>query len=84
MTMHSLTVGHGDNYMFLFGRKRRERAARQEAEIKAIHSDTIERIDKASKTIEKYRLDKLLKDAGTTELIFYATGGDHRIRRKQR
>lgn len=72
--------------MFCFGKKRKQMEERKAAEFRAIHNDTVERINKAADKIETYSIDKLLEkeDIGVTELIFLATGGANRIDRKHK
>lgn len=52
---------------------------KKEAQIQAIRQDTLDKIKKATASIDK--LNDLLDDPslGTTGFIFYATGGDKRI-----
>lgn len=68
-------------------KEREEQFRQQEAEIQAIHHDTLKKIDNYAKKIEKGTKEvKKLNDImetqeGITELIFLATGGDRRSRK---
>jgi len=62
--------------MFWFKKKKsiEEEMQAKEAEIKAIHEETLKKIDQTAKSVKK--LNKLLDDP--TYKIFLATGGDKR------
>lgn len=61
-----------------FFKKPRNHIAKQEQEIQAIRKDTLKRVDKATRSIDK--LNDLLDDPnlGITGKIFLATGGGRR------
>lgn len=63
----------------MFWRKKKEiedERDAKEAQIKAIHEETLKKIDQTAKSVK--RLNKLLDDP--TYRIFLATGGDKRER----
>jgi hypothetical protein len=71
-----------ESNMWFFHRKKREQQLRaKDAQVKAIHRDTLKKIGVAAKKTEKLN-DLLEENEGITELIFLATGGERRIRRK--
>lgn len=65
-----------------FARKRDSQRNKKEAEIQAVRQETLRSIDKAIYATSK--VNDLLEDdkLGTTELIFLATGGEYRSKRK--
>lgn len=68
--------------MLWFGKRKQDAInASKEAEFRRIHNQNIQRNYRAAEEIDK--TTKLLedRDMGITELIFLATGGDHRGKR---
>lgn len=62
---------------FHHGNKRQEELDKKEAQIQAVHQDTLKKIDVSVKKTEK--LNNLIEgDAGVTRMIFLATGGSRR------
>lgn len=61
-----------------------KRHKRQEAEVQAIRKELWDKADEAKENTE--RLNKLLKekDLGVSGYLFYATGGDGRLKKGRR
>lgn len=86
MTYYSSVIDERSNMSWFFRRKKIEvHQEQQEVQIQAMHHATLKKIDVASNKIgaatEKTRkLNELIEGepGGITELIFAATGGDHR------
>lgn len=79
-----LTANQGSYYMFFFRAKKQDiKDDKKEAQTQAIRQDMFKKIDKATDSMDK--LAKLLDDEslGITGSIFYATGGDKRIKRNR-
>lgn len=66
--------------MFFKSKKRETEEGKKEAQIQAVRSQTLKSISRTKKTSNK--LNELLEDntLGTTGYIFFATGGDRRLK----
>lgn len=61
---------------FMRNKRREAELDKKEAQIQAVHSDTLKKIDKYTKPTKK--LNDYIEDRDITNLIFLASGGDHR------
>lgn len=65
--------------MWFFGRHGKSTTSKREAEVRAINSEIIQKVDNVTKKAKKLNT-RLDQDGGVTWRIYLATGGDKRMR----